>query len=187
MSVLLIAIRYVETVRSQIFDQARSGSNQYREETVTDRIIVANKSTRIIEQVLETPGCTKVANNINDNHADIPSSVERRTHFADEEGIVFADEALHSPLPLPPLPLPPLPLLPSPLLCPRRTFLASLILATKFIHDKSYSNRAWSTVCKLPSREVSRCERALGNALQWRLVRTVDDLRKLPIRVLQAA
>ncbi|KAJ3909950.1 hypothetical protein F5879DRAFT_781255, partial [Lentinula edodes] len=53
--------------------------------------------------------------------------------------------------------------------CPRRTFLASLILATKFMHDKSYSNRAWGTVCKLPSREVSRCERALGNALQWRL------------------
>ncbi|KAJ3860555.1 hypothetical protein EV359DRAFT_17462, partial [Lentinula novae-zelandiae] len=53
--------------------------------------------------------------------------------------------------------------------CPRRTFLASLILATKFMHDKSYSNRAWATVCKLPSREVSRCERALANALQWRL------------------
>ncbi|KAJ3874105.1 hypothetical protein F5051DRAFT_290359, partial [Lentinula edodes] len=53
--------------------------------------------------------------------------------------------------------------------CPRRTFISSIILATKFLHDKSYSNRAWAALCQLPPREISRCERALGNALQWRL------------------
>jgi hypothetical protein len=64
------------------------------------------------------------------------------------------------------LPLPPLP---SPLLCPRRAFLASLILASKFTQDKCYSNRAWAKLSGLPPREIGRCERALGDALEWRL------------------
>jgi len=65
--------------------------------------------------------------------------------------------------------IPTLPLLPSPLLCPRRTFLASLILASKFMQDKCYSNRAWAKLAGLPAREIGRCERALGEALGWRL------------------
>jgi len=59
--------------------------------------------------------------------------------------------------------------LPSPLLCPRRAFLASLILASKFMQDKCYSNRAWAKLSGLPPREIGRCERALGEALGWRL------------------
>ncbi|KAL1741394.1 hypothetical protein HDZ31DRAFT_76216, partial [Schizophyllum fasciatum] len=58
---------------------------------------------------------------------------------------------------------------PSPLLCPRRTFLAALVLAHKFIMEKCYSNRAWAKIAGLPPREVGRCERALGEALDWRL------------------
>lgn len=69
----------------------------------------------------------------------------------------------------PSAPLAPLPPLPSPLLCPRRAFLAALILASKFTQDKCYSNRAWAKVSGLPAREISRCERALGDALDWRL------------------
>ncbi|KAL6310352.1 hypothetical protein BKA93DRAFT_11284 [Sparassis latifolia] len=65
--------------------------------------------------------------------------------------------------------IPPLPPLPSPLLCPRRTFLACLILASKFMQDRSYSNRAWAKLAGLPPREIGRCERALGDALGWRL------------------
>ncbi|TEB37388.1 hypothetical protein FA13DRAFT_903159 [Coprinellus micaceus] len=59
--------------------------------------------------------------------------------------------------------------LPSPLLCPRRAFLAALILASKFTQDKCYSNRAWAKLSGLPPREIGRCERALGSALEWRL------------------
>ncbi|KAJ2931292.1 hypothetical protein H1R20_g5788, partial [Candolleomyces eurysporus] len=59
--------------------------------------------------------------------------------------------------------------LPSPLLCPRRAFLAALILASKFTQDKCYSNRAWAKLTGLPAREIGRCERALGCALEWRL------------------
>ncbi|KAF8520461.1 hypothetical protein BU17DRAFT_7474, partial [Hysterangium stoloniferum] len=53
--------------------------------------------------------------------------------------------------------------------CPRRMFVAALILATKFTQDRVYSNRAWAKISGLDAREVSRCERALGEALEWRL------------------
>ncbi|KAF6760134.1 hypothetical protein DFP72DRAFT_1042730 [Ephemerocybe angulata] len=68
----------------------------------------------------------------------------------------------------PPIPIP-IADLPSPLLCPRRAFLAALILASKFTQDKCYSNRAWAKLSGLPPREIGRCERALGSALEWRL------------------
>ncbi|KAH9022247.1 hypothetical protein EDB84DRAFT_1274674 [Lactarius hengduanensis] len=77
--------------------------------------------------------------------------------------------------------LPSLPPLPSPLLCPRRAFLASLILASKFMQDKCYSNRAWAKLAGLPAREIGRCERALGEALGWRLwVGKIPSQRFLP-------
>ncbi|KAH9051403.1 hypothetical protein EDB83DRAFT_2397902 [Lactarius deliciosus] len=77
--------------------------------------------------------------------------------------------------------LPTLPPLPSPLLCPRRAFLASLILASKFMQDKCYSNRAWAKLAGLPAREIGRCERALGEALGWRLwVGKIPSQRLLP-------
>jgi hypothetical protein len=50
-------------------------------------------------------------------------------------------------------PFPPLAPLPSPFLCPRRTFLASLILASKFTQDRCYSNKAWAKLSSLPPRE----------------------------------
>ncbi|KAF8497639.1 hypothetical protein JB92DRAFT_2589840, partial [Gautieria morchelliformis] len=53
--------------------------------------------------------------------------------------------------------------------CPRRMFIAALILATKFTQDRVYSNRAWAKISGLDAREVGRCERALGDALEWRL------------------
>ncbi|KAI0032234.1 hypothetical protein K488DRAFT_12871, partial [Vararia minispora EC-137] len=52
---------------------------------------------------------------------------------------------------------------------PRRVFIAALVLATKFAQDKCYSNRAWAKLAGLPPREIGRCERALGDALGWRL------------------
>lgn len=66
-------------------------------------------------------------------------------------------------------PLPPMSPLLSPLLCPRRTFLASHILASKFTKDRCYSNKAWAKLSGFPPREIGRCERAPGNALDWRL------------------
>jgi PHO85 cyclin-5 len=48
-------------------------------------------------------------------------------------------------------------------------FIAAVILATKFTQDRVYSNRAWAKISGLDAREVGRCERALGDALEWRL------------------
>lgn len=64
---------------------------------------------------------------------------------------------------------PEVPALPSPLLCPRRTFLASILLASKFLQDRSYSNKAWAKLTGLAAREVGRCERVLCAALDYRL------------------
>lgn len=60
-------------------------------------------------------------------------------------------------------------LLPSPLLCPRRVFLAAIILASKFVEDICVTNRQWAKLAGLPAWEVGRCERAVGEALDWRL------------------
>ncbi|KAG9113864.1 hypothetical protein FRC07_007718 [Ceratobasidium sp. 392] len=58
---------------------------------------------------------------------------------------------------------------PSPLIDPRRTFLASLVLVSKFLLDKAFSNKAWAKLSGLKALEVGKCERALGTALNWRL------------------
>ncbi|KAJ7275629.1 hypothetical protein C8J57DRAFT_1504934 [Mycena rebaudengoi] len=46
---------------------------------------------------------------------------------------------------------------------------STLILASKFTQDKCYSNRAWAQLSGLPAREIGCCDRALGDALDWRL------------------
>ncbi|KAI0309373.1 hypothetical protein OF83DRAFT_1040572, partial [Amylostereum chailletii] len=53
--------------------------------------------------------------------------------------------------------------------CPRRIFLASLILASKFTQDKGHTNRTWARLAGLPAQEIGHCERALGEALEWQL------------------
>lgn len=37
------------------------------------------------------------------------------------------------------------------------------------MQDRSYSNKAWAKLAGLAPREIGRCERALGEALEWRL------------------
>jgi len=43
-------------------------------------------------------------------------------------------------------------------LCCRRMFLASLIVASKFLQDRTYSNRAWSRISGLPISEINKIE-----------------------------
>ncbi|CAE7135976.1 unnamed protein product [Rhizoctonia solani] len=51
----------------------------------------------------------------------------------------------------------------------RRVFLASLVLACKFVFDKPYDNRSWSLISGLGSRDIGECERVVGDVLGWRL------------------
>lgn len=54
-----------------------------------------------------------------------------------------------------------------PLLCSRRAFLASVVVSSKFLQDRTYSNRAWSKISGLHVRELGLVERSLLNALSF--------------------
>lgn len=53
--------------------------------------------------------------------------------------------------------------------CGRRMFLASLMVASKFLHDKTYRNSAWASMAQLPVQEVNLAERVFLQMCQYRL------------------
>lgn len=53
--------------------------------------------------------------------------------------------------------------------CGRRMFLASLIVASKFVQDKTYRNSAWAKIAGLPVQEINTAERYFLNILDYRL------------------
>lgn len=55
------------------------------------------------------------------------------------------------------------------LLCGRRTFLSALILASKFLQERQYSNRAWAKMSGLSSCEISNNERAFLILIDYEL------------------
>jgi hypothetical protein len=55
------------------------------------------------------------------------------------------------------------------ILCARRIFLASVMISSKFLQDRTFSNRAWSKISGLNVRELSVVERRLLNALDFDL------------------
>ncbi|CAE6406639.1 unnamed protein product [Rhizoctonia solani] len=65
----------------------------------------------------------------------------------------------------------------SPLVDPRKLVLAAIMLSTKILHDHAPNSRAWSRVCGLEARQVSACESALGQALNWELMHTIVSPR----------
>ncbi|KLO04490.1 hypothetical protein SCHPADRAFT_917907 [Schizopora paradoxa] len=167
-SVLQSALCYIEAIRKRIPELAeleKSGKTNKADFLIEDRIEVRDEALQT-ETSLSLCECptemmsteTSVPDSIKTVTQDQPSS----TAQSENEGGLKKRKAPSKPL----LPLPPLP---SPLLCPRRAFLAALILASKFLQDRCYSNRAWAKLSGLTPREVSRCERALGEALEWRL------------------
>ncbi|KAI0374027.1 hypothetical protein BV20DRAFT_936524, partial [Pilatotrama ljubarskyi] len=171
--VLQTALCYLEAVRSRVPDllrkeKARPTSERYTDQEPEPRIVqglsrMDGPQQSPVGEVLsdvsqEAAGLTLDTIRVDDRHfpteadASIPlQSAPSATRSKDQSS------------------LPPLPPLPSPLCCPRRTFLACLILASKFMQDRSYSNRAWAKLAGLPPREIGRCERAVGEALEWRL------------------
>ncbi|KAI8094985.1 uncharacterized protein B0P05DRAFT_524186, partial [Gilbertella persicaria] len=53
--------------------------------------------------------------------------------------------------------------------CGRRMFLASLVVASKFVQDKTYRNSAWAKIAGLPVSEVNAAERIFLNMMDYRL------------------
>jgi hypothetical protein len=53
--------------------------------------------------------------------------------------------------------------------CGRRMFLASLVLASKFVQDKTYRNSAWAKIAGLPVAEVNAAERIFLELIGYKL------------------
>ncbi|KAL6414066.1 cyclin [Ilyonectria robusta] len=53
--------------------------------------------------------------------------------------------------------------------CGRRMFLATLILASKYLQDRNYSARAWSKISGLTTQEINQNELAFLLAVDWKL------------------
>jgi len=180
--VLQTALCYLEAIRSKVPELLRKESmgEGLNEEIASDCRIVRGANLQLdldpeadldmtLDSIINTENCAddgmdtvRVSDGTSQGTATLSD-----TSVLQEDGTLSPGLTRKAKSPSPPLP--PLPPLPSPLLCPRRAFLASLILASKFTQDKCYSNRAWAKLAGLPPREIGRCERALGEALEWRL------------------
>jgi len=169
-SVLQTALCYLEAIRAKVPElvtqETEHPGSTCQKESV-ERIIQGEVSAHGANFDGSTSSDTPAGNGLQDTIRINPIPFEDHGSFL-EPGLGADKVSLHKPKPGS-ASLPPLPPLPSPLLCPRRTFLASLILASKFMQDRCYSNRAWAKLSGLPPREIGRCERALGEALEWRL------------------
>ncbi|KAI8141317.1 hypothetical protein BJV82DRAFT_489500, partial [Fennellomyces sp. T-0311] len=53
--------------------------------------------------------------------------------------------------------------------CGRRMFLASLVIASKFVQDKTYRNSAWAKIAGLPVAEINAAERIFLELIDYRL------------------
>lgn len=53
--------------------------------------------------------------------------------------------------------------------CGRRMFLASLVVASKFVQDKTYRNSAWAKIAGLPVAEINAAERIFLDLIDYRL------------------
>ncbi|KAI9255139.1 cyclin PHO80-like protein, partial [Phascolomyces articulosus] len=53
--------------------------------------------------------------------------------------------------------------------CGRRMFLASLVIASKFVQDKTYRNSAWAKIAGLPVSEINAAERIFLELIDYRL------------------
>lgn len=53
--------------------------------------------------------------------------------------------------------------------CGRRMFLASLVVASKFVQDKTYRNSAWAKIAGLPVSEINAAERIFLELVDYKL------------------
>ncbi|KAF8628888.1 hypothetical protein AX15_003674 [Amanita polypyramis BW_CC] len=164
--VLQTALCYIEAIRPKIpgiLRRQKAGEMEWKEPGLADRLVPATDADD--QQTEENMSLESIA-------ADPMLSTKAITR-SDTQGnglavVTGQPDGNGSRMKQPDL-IPPAVDVPSPLLCPRRSFLAALILASKFMQDKCYSNRAWAKLSGLSPREIGRCERALGEALEWRL------------------
>lgn len=171
--VLQTALCYIEAMRAKIPElvlQEKLGFGSQPELVVEDLIVKGDVGYDGGEFPL-TPDSTASVEADTDTDAGLTDTIRvDDVALPPSPASGWLEDAGAARKPRAPVPPPaPLPAQPSPLLCPRRAFLAALVLASKFTQDKCYSNKAWARLAGLPPREIGRCERALGAALEWRL------------------
>ncbi|KAA1138937.1 hypothetical protein PGTUg99_030405 [Puccinia graminis f. sp. tritici] len=62
-----------------------------------------------------------------------------------------------------------------PILSGRKMFLAGLMIASKYLLDRNYSNRAWAKIAGLPIEEVNTNERVFLSLIDYRTHLDLDD------------
>lgn len=62
--------------------------------------------------------------------------------------------------------------------CPRRTFLAALMVASKYLQDRNYSISAWSKISGLSTAELCLNETRFLDAISWRLFVPTDKYNR---------
>ncbi|KAK2464267.1 hypothetical protein APHAL10511_003724 [Amanita phalloides] len=173
--VLQTALCYLDALRPKIPELVRkekAGETGGKESELTDRIIIPADADLqeqpeeglCLDNIIHTDRCSST-----DPMPSTQVTVGSDPGFSDFPLVAGASDCVGVPTPSQPESFPSTADRLSPLLCPRRSFLAALILASKFLQDKSYSNRAWAKLSGLSPKEIGRCERALGEALDWRL------------------
>jgi hypothetical protein len=65
-----------------------------------------------------------------------------------------------------------------PATCGRRMFLASLIIASKYLQDSNYSNRAWSKISGLPLKEINENEVIFLRLIDYKLFIAEDVFKR---------
>ncbi|SAM63914.1 related to PCL5-cyclin [Ustilago bromivora] len=70
--------------------------------------------------------------------------------------------------------------------CPRRMFLASIMVASKFVQDRTYSNRAWAKISGLPAKDLGKLERAFLKAIDYRLMTSYVEWDKWTAELAQS-
>ncbi|KAI9493615.1 hypothetical protein BDB00DRAFT_763372, partial [Zychaea mexicana] len=66
--------------------------------------------------------------------------------------------------------------------CGRRMFLASLIVASKYVQDKTYRNSAWASIARMHVQQVNLAERVFLEMCDYQLYmkqNVFDDLHRL--------
>jgi hypothetical protein len=65
-----------------------------------------------------------------------------------------------------------------PATCGRRMFLAALIIASKYLQDSNYSNRAWSKISGLPLAEINENEVIFLRLIDYKLFIAEDVFKR---------
>ena len=160
-TVLQTALCYLEAIRlkvSELAKQEQCGEGVRGEVELGSRIVKEEDTEETgsspqldltLEAIIDVDKCGLTPISLPD--VSLMDTGDSQAHYSECTNISQASDSVPSSTLKNKVRAPPLPP-PSPLLCPRRAFFASLILASKILQDRCYSNRTWAKLSGLPPR-----------------------------------